>query len=750
MQGPVGRRLTTHITSSITTSFRPPLCSKCLRPIHVRNYATKFNSARRAKRTTEFSSRGRDQPQAGPSILPSTLSSTDVLLRDAFSAVFDSSKSTSPPFSFSSSDSRRTIEITYPLIFRRQLRALLDPYLEQISSTISSLQGQCTPDELRQAITILGHCWTRATYLKYPNSKIQELERNYADFILSRMSSTDPDGLPTLLQLFESSLERQSKTEYLVGKELIAVWAMLRGDIRRNDKPAFTVKTNVTAQDVREYLSMTTAKSGEDAKSAVHHVEGLLVELTSDGLSDFEGQLHLLRRKADYEGIINLWETFKTQYKLSPITDNPRKSSANDVRDEVISIFLKSFKRAKSPASSFATQFNDVLEHLPRPIPRSIAHTLLALRAGPAESKARVGEEVLSLDHEDTDRSAAGDPTDYLRSTWDQTEEKDLKMYMIYLDGLGRSGDLPSLKETWNALIKDEKAKAMYLKEENLSPSTSFPPTQALNQMISSCLLVPDGPSVALDLFSQAIAPSSSIPINLITINTVLRHHARQADLPSMSGLFTLAEKMSLKPDIVTYTTLVQGLLKGGRIDLAKKVLEDMVGQGIPPNERMCSMLISDLSKIGTQKALSHAEELLNLMIKRKMNINEVTWTGLISGYIKNGWEKNGYDTIARMEKSGLRLNRIGYNILLKQFSSIDSSPVIGGQSSQGIMKLWSRMLKDGITPNSDSYLLILNPLVTGGRWAEADQVINEMQKRVFRVEKGSLKRLVEKVKNRR
>ncbi|WWC59558.1 uncharacterized protein I303_102114 [Kwoniella dejecticola CBS 10117] len=687
----------------------------------------------------------------------SSLSETDVQLQNAFHTAFNlPSSSASSPIP----DALGMIAITYPLIFRRQLRASLDPHLDLTSKTISSFSGALTHEQLRQAATILGHCWTRATHLKLTAETICSLESRFAEFILARATTLGAGDCVPILEILESSMKRQSGTDSLIGPHISAAWALMKIKAGSKDTPQFAIVTSATYQSIEDCLKSKANLADEELASCMHHAAQLLYHSQISRSSSIQEDIRSLRRKGDYEAVVRLWETYKAQLQASTSAKTGSHAPADPAdpgRDAVLSAFLKTFKRVKSPSISSEMYLNDVIAHLPRPLPRDIAQTLLALRAGPEASATRVGEEVVSLDHEDTARSGSGDSADYLRSTWDQTEEKDLKMYMIYLDGLGRSGDLPLLKETWNALINDGKAKTIYLKEENLPLSAPFPPTQALNQMISSCLLVPDGPAVALDLFSQAVSPTSSIPINLITINTVLRHHARQADLPSMSALFTLAEKVGLKPDIITYTTLVQGLLKGGRIDLAKKVLEDMSGQGIPPNERMCSMLISDLSKIGTQKALSHSEELLNLMIKRKMKINEVTWTGLISGYFKNGWEKNGYDTIARMEKTGLKLNRIGYNILFRQFSSTSTNSaagkdrnVITGEASQGIMKLWNKMLDDRITPNSDSYLLVLTPLVTGRRWNEATQVLEEMQKRGFRVEKGALKRIVDRVKNRR
>ncbi|WVW78343.1 hypothetical protein I302_100297 [Kwoniella bestiolae CBS 10118] len=752
MRAPFARQASRRLLPSLQ-QFRPPLCSRCLRAIQIRNNTYRSGNPQRErvrKASAEFSSRDRDRylTHSGPSSSRSGLSANDTAIKDNFNALLNPSSSSSPP-SINLTDPRKAVEVIYPLIFRRDLRPLLDDHLEQVSTVLTSSTDnvQWTNEELRQVTTILSHCWARSISLRHSTEKVELFENNYAEFVIHQALRSDHEGLKLILDLWESSLERQVKLDYVLGKRLIIAWAVLRTTLALEESPEFSFLVKGSGREnpgdgPSEVLGSAVGENGPYLKEYRNLVKlSYRYEWSQQRITR---EIHALRRKENYEGIIALWEKFKKDVLSLPHGSNIGGWMSPTERNDILSLFLLTFKRSSIPSKSFDTQFNDVVAHCSKPYPRDIAHTLLALRARPGEagSTAKVGQEVLSLDHEDTQRSGSGNALDNMRSLWEQTTEKDLKMYMIYLEGLGRMGDLAGLKDTWNELVKDQKAREIYMTDEKLAPSSPFPPTQALNQMISSCLLIPDGSSIAIDLFSQAVSPSSSIPINLITINTILRHHARQGDLPSMSALFTLAEKLNLKPDIITYTTLVQGLLRGGKIDLAKKVLDDMSSQGIAPNERMFSMLISDLSKLGSAKSLSHAEELLNLMIKNKMRVNEVTWTGLISGYFDNGWIKNGWDTITRMERQGTKLNRVGYNICFRHFSS--------GSREGGIMVLWDKMLRDGIKPNSDSYLLVLTHLVKERNWKDAEKVLDDMRRRGFKVEKGALQSIVNRVRDRR
>ncbi|OCF77039.1 hypothetical protein I204_02748 [Kwoniella mangroviensis CBS 8886] len=750
MQAPLARQ----VAKYLSLQAGPPLCSKCLRPIQqqIRHHSSRISSPQRVRKTSsEFSSRNRDRDRdsyitlPGPSPSRSELSATDEALRENFDVIFSSSSSSSS--STPHRDIPKIVEAVYPLIFRRDLKSLLDGHLEQISISLSSTpdNNRFTNEQLRQAITILNHCWARSILLNFPIEKQELLEKIYAEFIIRQALISNKDVVQWISEVLESFLEKRSNSDLPISRKTSVVWAVLRTKLGILEQPKFPFIVDSSAkQDGKDQLKEFLGPFGEDVDLYIEQLQNLLEwsHRYEWSLKRINKEIHALRRQEDYEGIIALWEKFKLQIS------SDGKNLETPKKNDILSLFLLTFKRSTTPSRSLEAQFTDVLKHCTKPYPRNITQALLALRDRSDDkttnADAKVGQEVLSLDHEDTQRSRSGNVLENMKSIWKETKEKDLKMYMIYLDGLGRLGDLAGLKEAWIELVKDQRAKEIYIKEEKLDLSTPFPPTQALNQMISSCLLVPDGPAVALDLFAQAVSPTSSIPINLITINTILRHHARQGDLSSMSSLFILAEKLNLKPDIITYTTLVQGLLRGGKIEIAKKVLEDMSQQGISPNERMFSMLISDLSKIGTVKSLSHAEELLNLMIKSKMRVNEVTWTGLISGYFKNGWIQNGWDTIKRMERNGMRLNRIGYNICFKEYTTAGE----GGQG--GITRLWDKMIKSGISPNSDSYLLVLTTLIHQKNWQDADKVLDEMKRRGFKAEKGALQTIVNRVKCRR
>lgn len=267
--------------------------------------------------------------------------------------------------------------------------------------------------------------------------------------------------------------------------------------------------------------------------------------------------------------------------------------------------------------------------------------------------------------------------------------------------------------------------------------------------MISSTLLIPkDGPPVALDLFEQALEPTSSIPIDLTTLNIVLRHHARMADITAMTSLFSVAAQRGLAPDIITYTTFVQGLLRARETDKARMAIEAMLQDGVEPNERIWSMLVSDTAKRGDKAGLQAAEAILDEMKRRGVRVSVVTWTGLISGYFRGGWESDGWHAVERMVQAGQKPTLVAYNMILREAGLQPAGATAADGNDPIGLKLLRKMIKERIEPNSDTYVILLGPLVAARNWPAAEKVIQEMHKRGFVPEKAQLQRLINLVRN--
>jgi pentatricopeptide repeat protein len=156
-------------------------------------------------------------------------------------------------------------------------------------------------------------------------------------------------------------------------------------------------------------------------------------------------------------------------------------------------------------------------------------------------------------------------------------------------------------------------------------------------------------------------------------------------------------------------------------------------------------MLIADLAKGGSQAGLRRAEEMMAQMRRKNMRITVQAWTSLISGYFRGGWEKDAWGAVDRMDRYGVKMNRVGYNIMLHEGdSSQDNS-----QGGSWPLKVFGRMLKAGVVPNDDTYLILLGPMVAKRRWEEADVVLKEMDRFKYKPTRGALSTLIRRARAR-
>lgn len=709
-------------------------------------------------------------------------------------------------------DALQVLDAAHPCITSTKSHHILDPYAREICQVISGhfttrLTGPVVPAVQKAVGEVLSLCFVRTAQNQFdgqvsyhdPQSlkRTDETAEAYAQWVLHQaltgsQLNEDLGRLNTLLEGLEQGLKsyQRSGIGYRVPVPLVAAWTVLRAKLGITAPPA-AVFVWPRAETVTRYIDRFAAARGLPEVSYAPGLASLMGARIPElpvTIDLFEEKLRHTVHTGTEDAIIEIWRQVRDHIG-STDRDQPMPTWLADEteRARALTSMLRAIRAAKFgeepplDPERLERASDELLSIFPRPLPRSVLHTLVANRArvigvAPAMES---GSDVVALDRENdtedraNERSNRAKALKLLHETWKQVNEsgtvKDVKLYMLYLEGLGRLGDLATLKITWNQMVQDKECRALYMEEgamdegelgeashvrladradDQRSSEPQFPPTRALNQMIQSAMLIPGlGPSTALELFRQASLPNSAIKCNIWTINIVLRYYARLADFTNMQSLMGTADSLGLKPDLVTYATLVQGLLRTNQLEMAKATLETMVKEGFEPNEQICTILVADLARTGTTVGLKHAEELMKEMQRRKFHVGVITWTALISGYFRGGWEEDGWDAVRRMEDSGNKLTRPGYNTLLVRAGS---HVEFDRHSRPNSMRIFEKMVREGVRPTGDTYLIVLTPLVKARWWNETDKVVAVMDELRFTPEGGALKDLLKKIKFRR
>ncbi|KAJ9475286.1 hypothetical protein PHBOTO_005357, partial [Pseudozyma hubeiensis] len=289
--------------------------------------------------------------------------------------------------------------------------------------------------------------------------------------------------------------------------------------------------------------------------------------------------------------------------------------------------------------------------------------------------------------------------TDLAMDVWTKFQQRRLvptpSIWNSLLDGYGRANNPTAAKQTWSTALnsaKQDSSSALILPDEQMYTTMiniHFKARETdeamalLSDMVAKSdrhggrlhvraetfnaalngLFLNQRPTQAQTLLDQMLSKGPAP--NIGTINTLLRSYARVGDLESIVSSLRLAEKLKLEPDVVTFTTILDALLrKGGESATASVVrtLDIMSGMGVQPNVVTYTALIKaclvgaeaaqlDIASQGLfgdpaqQKGQQPSTEdarieaalgVLDRMLKAKVAPSEITYSALIGGCLQN------------------------------------------------------------------------------------------------------------------
>lgn len=340
--------------------------------------------------------------------------------------------------------------------------------------------------------------------------------------------------------------------------------------------------------------------------------------------------------------------------------------------------------------------------------------------------------------------------TELAMDVWKQLQQRRIRptprIWNAVLDGYGRAKNHAAAVQTWEAAIKASSAGL---------PSSEKQPDELMYTTMISTHFRAKQVDPAMALFSDMKAKSNRIggPLHIQaetfnavvhglflngrreqaqglldemiakgpapsigTINTFLRAHARIGDLESLAATLRLADKLKLTPDVVTFTTLLDALLRSGgesATDAVVKTLGIMNIMGVQPNvvtytamikaclvgAEAAQLDIASQSLLGDaaqrkrrprssdEVRIEAALELLDRMLEAKVAPSEITYSALIGGCLQNP------DAVAHAFATKALPRH--YSILAKPLQRL-------GETSQQVQR-WSRD-----TPHVSLALLLL------------------------------------------
>ncbi|PPD88044.1 hypothetical protein GOBAR_DD15036 [Gossypium barbadense] len=180
--------------------------------------------------------------------------------------------------------------------------------------------------------------------------------------------------------------------------------------------------------------------------------------------------------------------------------------------------------------------------------------------------------------------------------------------------------------------------------------------------------------------------------------------------------------KKGVRPNAITYTTVINAYGKAGKEDKALRLFHRMKQSGCVPNVCTYNAVLGMLGK------KSRSEEMIMILCDMKesgCSPNRITWNTMLALCGNKGMHKYINLVFREMKNCGFEPDRDTFNTLISAYgrcgADIDA------------MKMYKEMIRVGFTPCVTTYNALLNALARRGDWKAAESVIQDMKNKGFR-----------------
>lgn len=150
----------------------------------------------------------------------------------------------------------------------------------------------------------------------------------------------------------------------------------------------------------------------------------------------------------------------------------------------------------------------------------------------------------------------------------------------------------------------------------------------------------------------------SGLKPNLVTYTALMYGFCKEGKLEEASSLYRMVKHAGIQPDEFMYATLIHGFCTGGDFLQTYHLLDDMENDGITPGIVTYNIVINGLCKVGRT---SQADE-----VSKSIPGDVFTYTTLLHGYLKEEKFLGILETKRRAEEAGVCMDVIMCNVLIK------------------------------------------------------------------------------------
>ncbi|KAL2454493.1 Pentatricopeptide repeat-containing protein [Abeliophyllum distichum] len=216
---------------------------------------------------------------------------------------------------------------------------------------------------------------------------------------------------------------------------------------------------------------------------------------------------------------------------------------------------------------------------------------------------------------------------------------------------------------------------------------------------------------------------NNNVQPNERTLSIIISGYCKEgfldiSDRDGVDEVLTLMEEFGVKPDVITFSTIMNAWSAAGYMVKCREIFNDMVEAGIKPDVHAYSILAK-----GYVRALEpgKAEELLTAMIESGIRPNVVIFTTIISGWCSAGALNSAMRVFEKMCEYGISPNLKTFETLIWGYAEA-KKPWKAEETIQ-LMKQFN------VRPEKSTFLLVAEAWRTTGLTKEANRMMITFRK---------------------
>lgn len=180
-----------------------------------------------------------------------------------------------------------------------------------------------------------------------------------------------------------------------------------------------------------------------------------------------------------------------------------------------------------------------------------------------------------------------------------------------------------------------------------------------------------------------------------------------------------LMEEFGVKPDVITFSTIMNAWSTAGFMEKCKQIFDDMVNAGIKPDIHAYSILAKGYVRAQEPEK---AEELLTSMLESGVRPNVVIFTTIMSGWCSAGRMENALQIFDKMCEFGISPNLKTFETLIWGYA--EAKQPWRAEELLQVMKVFK------VQPEKSTVLLVADAWRTIGLTREANRILGVMKRK--------------------